>query len=233
MSSYAAIIPAAGSGTRMGASVPKVLLRVSSGSHSILKETVSCFEHDPDCVGIVLCIPAEWHERFAAEVQGCTKVQLVHGGATRQESVCNGVVALEASIGASQAELPVLVHDAARSCISREVIARVREGVARHGAVTAAVQVVDSLCRAEDGVISHHVDRAQLWAIQTPQGFILRDLLAAHREAATCGIEALDDAALVARLRPVHVVEGDRLNIKVTQPGDLAIAEMIRTTRGK
>jgi 2-C-methyl-D-erythritol 4-phosphate cytidylyltransferase len=217
----------------MGASVPKVLLSLFPEGPSILKQTVTCFEHDPECIRIVLCIPAEWHDRFAEEVQGCSKVQIVHGGATRQESVSKGVSALAASLGAGGVDMPVLVHDAARACISHEVIARVRAGVSRHGAVTAAVQVVDSLCRAEGGIIAHHVDRSHLWAIQTPQGFILGDLLTAHRNAAEDGIEALDDAALVARLRPVHVVEGDRLNIKVTQPGDLVIAEMISNTREK
>jgi 2-C-methyl-D-erythritol 4-phosphate cytidylyltransferase len=231
MSSYAAIIPAAGSGSRMGASVPKVLLSLSPEGPSILTQTVTCFEQDPACVRIVLCVPADWHGRFAQEVQGCAKVQIVLGGSSRQESVSKGVAALAASLDVNEEEFSVLVHDAARACISHEVIARVREGVARHGAVTAAVPVVDSLCRAEDGVIAHHVDRSHLWAVQTPQGFLLKDLVAAHRDAAEQGIEAFDDAALVARLRPVHVVEGDRFNIKVTQPGDLAIAEMISNKR--
>lgn len=231
MSSYAAIIPAAGSGSRMGASVPKVLLSLTLEGPSILKQTARCFEQDPACVRIVLCVPAEWKDRFVDEVRDLSKVQVVLGGSTRQESVSKGIAALAASFGVAEAELPVLVHDAARACISPEVIARVREGIASHGAVTAAVQVVDSLCRAEDGVIAHHVDRSNLWAIQTPQGFLLKDLVAAHREAEEQGIEALDDAALVARLRPVHVVEGDRLNIKVTQPADLAIAEMISNKR--
>jgi 2-C-methyl-D-erythritol 4-phosphate cytidylyltransferase len=192
---------------------------------------VGLFERDAACVRIVLCVPAEWRDRFAEEVNGFTKVALVIGGATRQESVSRGVEALAESLDASNPALSVLVHDAARACLTHEVVARVLEGIAQHGAVTAAVPVVDSLCRAEEGVIANHVDRANLWAIQTPQGFVLQDLLAAHRQAAGQGIEALDDAALVARLRVVRVVEGDRLNIKVTQPGDLPIAQMISNKR--
>lgn len=217
----------------MGASVPKVLLPLIAGGDSILQQTVRCFERDPACGQIVLCVPAEWERRFSEEVREFGKVMIVHGGSTRQESVSRGVEALVARIRPDEQSMPVLVHDAARACVTPQVVARVLAGIATHGAVTAAVQVVDSLCRAENGVVATHVDRAHLWAIQTPQGFVLQDLLAAHRQATEGGIEALDDAALVARLRPVHVVEGDRLNIKVTQPGDLAIAEMISEKREK
>jgi 2-C-methyl-D-erythritol 4-phosphate cytidylyltransferase len=76
-------------------------------------------------------------------------------------------------------------------------------------------------------VIDSYVDRDALWVIQTPQGFILQDLLTAHRTAASDGIVALDDAGLVARLRPIHLVEGDRFNIKVTEPSDLPAAMRI------
>ncbi len=217
----------------MGASVPKVLLPLVAGGGSILQQTVRCFVRDTACVQIMLCVPAQWESRFAEEVHDFSKVVMVHGGSTRQESVWRGVEALAASMSAQEGLMPVLVHDAARACVTPEVVARVLSGIVQYGAVTAGVQVVDSLCRAENGVIANHVDRADLWAIQTPQGFVLQDLLFAHRQAAEDGIEALDDAALVARLRPVHVVEGDRLNIKVTQPGDLAIAEMISEKREK
>jgi 2-C-methyl-D-erythritol 4-phosphate cytidylyltransferase len=102
------------------------------------------------------------------------------------------------------------------------VIESVLEGVAKHGAVTAAVKVSDSVCRAgADGVISEYIDRSGLYAVQTPQGFILKDLLRAHRNAKDENVTALDDAGLVARLRPVKIVAGDRANIKVTERGDL------------
>jgi 2-C-methyl-D-erythritol 4-phosphate cytidylyltransferase len=88
--------------------------------------------------------------------------------------------------------------------------------------VTAAVKVSDSVCRAgADGSVSEYVDRTGLYAVQTPQGFILKDLLRAHRNAKDEHVTALDDAGLVARLRPVKVVAGDRANIKVTERGDL------------
>jgi 2-C-methyl-D-erythritol 4-phosphate cytidylyltransferase len=124
-------------------------------------------------------------------------------------------------------EMIVLVHDAARCCVTQEVIDRVVAGVINHGAVTAAVPVVDSLCRARDGVIQGYVDRTDAWAIQTPQGFVATDLMKAHTAAREEGTQALDDAALVATFRPVHIVQGDRFNIKVTQPEDLSVAGSI------
>ena len=148
------------------------------------------------------------------------------GGATRQESVLRGMETLEQE-GLAGRESVVLVHDAARCCITGAVVDRVVAGVINHGAATAAVPVVDSVCRAADSTIGGYVNREGLWAIQTPQGFLASELLEAHRAAVRDGFEALDDAALVARTRPVHLVQGDRFNIKVTQPDDLKVAELI------
>lgn len=229
---YSVIIPAAGCGSRMGAEVPKVLLRLSeaASSPSIIQRAVDIFVDDPQCVSVVVCVPPEWRERFAQELEGRHKVALIPGGATRQESVRLGVESLSASVVRAGGDLRatcVLVHDAARCCVSRDVIHRVVEGVRLNGAVTAAVPVPDSLCRVADGAVSSFVDRDSVWAIQTPQGFLLEELRSAHFAARTDGFVALDDASVVARIRDVRVVEGDRLNIKVTHPQDLGVAARI------
>ena len=224
----------------MGADVPKVLLRLSdtlsdtlSGTPStptIISRTVRVFSDDPSCRRIIVCVPAAWKSEFSAQLNGEGKVTLIHGGATRQESVRLGVESLAAIVraeGGDEASECVLVHDAARCCITTEVIGRVVEGVARYGAVTAAVPVPDSLCKVSDGEIASFVDREHVWAIQTPQGFLLRELRGAHFAAHTDGFVALDDASVVARIRDVRIVEGDPLNIKVTHPRDLSIASRI------
>ena len=231
---YSVIIPAAGSGSRMGADVPKVLLRLSdpSASPSIIQRTVRVFTADPSCLRVVVCVPAAWEDAFSSELGQDPKITLVHGGATRQESVRRGVEALSEVVraqGGDEATECVLVHDAARCCITGEVVARVVEGVARHGAVTAAIPVPDSLCKVSQGTISSFVDREDVWAVQTPQGFLLGELRGAHFTAHVDGFVALDDASVVARLRDVRVVEGDRLNIKVTHPHDLAVAARFTT----
>lgn len=213
----------------MGADVPKVLLRLgdSPASSSIIRRTVRVFSVDAACQRVVVCVPPAWEEAFDTELRDELKVTLVHGGATRQESVRRGVEALSEIVraeGGDETTECVLVHDAARCCITAEVIARVVEGVARHGAVTAAISVPDSLCKVSHGTISSFVDREDVWAVQTPQGFLLGELRGAHYAAHVDGFVALDDASVVARLRDVRVVAGDRLNIKVTHPDDLAVA---------
>ena len=229
---YSVIIPAAGSGSRMGADVPKVLLRLSEAalSPSIIQRSVDIFVADPQCEHVVVCVPSEWKVRFAQELEGRLKVTLTPGGATRQESVRLGVDSLSTLVVRAGGDLRstcVLVHDAARCCVSREVIQRVVDGVYAYGAATAAVPVPDSLCKVSDESIASFVDREAVWAIQTPQGFLLEELRGAHFAARTDGFLALDDASVVARIRDVKVVEGDRLNIKVTHPRDLAVAARI------
>lgn len=232
---FSVVIPAAGSGSRMGAPIPKVLLGLpvkssNRGSdkfikphqtQSILRRTLETFAAQKECHHVVVCVPAEWVAQFEHEVAGLDRVALVVGGATRQDSVRRGIEHLCCLEGVL-ADSIVLVHDAARCCVTGDLIAAVVDGVREFGAVTAGVKVHDSLCRSDmHGRISEYVDRQSLWAVQTPQGFILSDLLRAHREAIETGTEALDDAGLVARFRPITIVPGARGNIKVTEPADL------------
>ncbi len=211
----------------MGGAVPKVLLKPAGSeqadSPSILEITVAVFAADPRCQRVVVAAAAENIPRFEELLSQHRSVRVVAGGKSRQESVMLGLLALD-SEGCLDGGTPVLVHDAARCCLSLELVSRVLDGVAQHGAATAAVPVVDSLCRASEGLVSAYVDRDSAWSIQTPQGFIGTEILEAHRRAAAKGVEALDDAALVAKSRPVALVVGDRLNIKITQPDDLRVA---------
>jgi 2-C-methyl-D-erythritol 4-phosphate cytidylyltransferase len=226
---YSVVIPAAGQGSRMGSPTPKVLLPCDDGGarpRSILSRTVAVFADDQSCAAIVVCVPSEWREQFEHEIAFTGRAIAVEGGATRQESVSRGVAALTERFGVDP-DSTVLVHDAARCCLTQDVIERVVSGVKEHGAVTAAVPIFDALSRAQNGTLTTYVDRDALWSIQTPQGFVMRDLIAAHAKANEDKTQVLDDAALVARIRPVHVVMGDRLNIKVTHPDDLRVIRMI------
>jgi len=225
---FSVVIPAAGSGSRMGAAVPKVLLDIpteAGRTETILRRCVDTFARDEGCSTIVVCVPAEWQKQFAEALRGIENLSIIPGGPTRQDSVRYGIEHLSVSLGVGH-ETTVLVHDAARCCVSSGVISRVVDGVRDHGAVTAAVKVIDATCSVDaNDTVSHYVAREALWSVQTPQGFVLGDLLKAHREALRDGITALDDASLVARLRPVRVVPGDRLNIKVTEPADLRLVQ--------
>jgi 2-C-methyl-D-erythritol 4-phosphate cytidylyltransferase len=151
-------------------------------------------------------------------------VRLVEGGEHRQDSVRAGLAAVPA------AEY-VLVHDAARPLCPPDVFHRVLEGAREHGAVTAAVPVVDSIKQVNpEGRVVETLDRDTLVAVQTPQGFRRDVLVTAHRRALADEVRADDDCALVERLGvAVHVVMGDPLNLKVTRPIDLdAVRDALR-----
>ncbi len=217
----------------MKASLPKVLLPLSKTSEcidTVLGRVVSCFAKSQGCRRIVVCYPSSWRSEFECYQSAFDRVLLTEGGESRQQSVLSGIRLLASTEGVSGDEV-VLVHDAARCSISHDVIERVVNGVVEHGAVTAAIPIADSLCRASvEGVVSEYVDRSALYAIQTPQGFRLADLQLAHERAVAQGVVALDDAGLVAAQRTVRVVQGDPGNIKVTFPSDLElIRERVRS----
>jgi 2-C-methyl-D-erythritol 4-phosphate cytidylyltransferase len=232
---YSVVIPAAGRGVRLGSAVPKALVAYdrgpagfgsAAGRGSIVRRTVDVFASDASCSTIVVCVPHEWRAQFAEALDGVSKVVLVDGGATRQESVRLGVDALAEQCLAGPESI-VLVHDAARCCVTLALIRVVVAGVVEHGAVTAAVPVSDALCRAERGELAGYVDREGVSSVQTPQGFVLGELREAHRAAAENGVSALDDAGLVGNHRPVRVIPGERFNIKITHPEDLALARLL------
>ena len=152
----------------------------------------------------------------AGAAAGLDDLRLVEGGDHRQDSVRAGLAAVPG------AEL-VLVHDAARPLCPPDVFRRVLDAAREHGAATAAVPVVDSIKQVSvDGRVVASLDRAELVAVQTPQGFRSEVLVQAHRRALADGVRADDDCALVERLgREVRVVMGDPLNIKVTRPADV------------
>lgn len=140
--------------------------------------------------------------------------QVVLGGATRQESVRNGLAAVPADFEF------VLLHDAARPLVSNELLMRVVEEAQKSGASTAAIRPVDTI-RHDSG---ETLDRNQLWAIQTPQCARRVDLIRAHQ----LDVEATDDAALLQLAGiPVTYVEGDRQNFKITTIEDLEMARQL------
>ncbi len=167
------------------------------------------------CDGVVLVVPEDQVGRVALDVQPDV---VVAGGATRSASVRAGLAQVPEGVQA------VVVHDAARPMAHPGLFAAVLQALVdgADGAV-AAVPVADTLKRVgPDGAVVETVDRTGLWAVQTPQGFRLEVLRAAHAG----DPEATDDAGLVeAAGGRVVVVPGDRRNLKVTDPADLALLE--------
>ena len=208
----AALIPAAGSGTRLGLGF-KALVDV--GGVTLLERAVLALR--PFVDEVVVALPAGVDSALPAGVR------CVPGGVTRQESVR---VLLEAT-GADV----VLIHDAARPFLPGAVIVSVLEAARAHGAATAALPVADTLVRGVAGEWAQGVPREDVWAVQTPQGFRRELLLSAHERAAREGWSATDDAGLVARSGGVvRLVTGDARLFKVTTPGDLVLARAFAST---
>ena len=216
-----AIIVAAGRGVRMGADRPKAFLRLRG--LTLLERSIGVFVSHPGVERVVAAVPDPGE---AARVLGPPhgKVVLVPGGATRQDSVGAGLQAL--TPGTDEI---ILVHDAARPLVSRQVIDTVIAAAAGYGAAVPVIPPTNTIKQvAPDGVIEATLPRGRLWLAQTPQGFRGPVLRGAYARATRDGFLGTDDAALVERTgHRVHMVEGSPRNLKITSPLDLALAEAI------
>ena len=222
MSKTAAVIVAAGRGARASRDGRGPKQYEPIGGVAVLARTLEVFIGHPGIELIQVVIHPDDHELYRAailELGRCKLLAPVSGGATRQASVACGLEALFLH-GVDR----VLIHDAARPFVSHAEITGVLEALSSGPAALAAVRVVDTLKRAsEDGLIAGTVDRAGLWAAQTPQGFRFPAILDAHRAAVVAGqLDFTDDAGLAewAGL-PVKLVEGSTGNIKITTAEDL------------
>ena len=214
-----ALVVAAGTGQRFGSDVPKQYLAL--GGVPILRRAVAAFLDHPRIDAVQVVIGPGQDEACATALAGFALPPPVTGGATRQESVRRGLERLSADPPDR-----VLVHDGGRPLVAAAVIDRVLDALDGGGAAIAALPVTDTLKRADGGTIGATVDRAGLWAAQTPQGFPFPALLDAHRRFADH--PATDDASLFeAAGLPVALVPGDPDNIKVTMADDLARAERL------
>lgn len=222
------LIPAAGSGRRMGSNRNKLLIEVRS--RPIIAWTLLAAQASRyiSWIGII-SQPIDWQEfqEIIADLQLSKPVELIKGGSTRQESVYNGLQALPAT--AEQ----VLIHDGARCLATPNLLDRCAEAIHNCPGLIAAVPVKDTIKVVdENGIIQSTPDRRQLWAAQTPQGFDVKLLKQCHAEGIRQAWEVTDDAALFEKCGyQVRIVEGEETNLKVTTPQDLAIAEFILRTR--
>lgn len=211
----AAIIAAGGSGTRLGADVPKQFLEL--GDRTILARSVDAFATHERIAEVVIALPPGAGAGF--EGRGTTTIKVVPGGSRRQDSVANAFDAVSPSADV------VLVHDAARPFVSAAVISRTIDAAAEHGAAIAALAVTDTVKQVtmEEGrrVIVGTIPRESIYLAQTPQGF-RREVLAKAVAAGRGEAVATDEASLAELAgHPVHIVEGDIENVKITTAEDL------------
>jgi 2-C-methyl-D-erythritol 4-phosphate cytidylyltransferase len=211
-----AIIVAAGSGDRFGGGQPKQFANLSG--KPVLLWSVEVLSSV--CDATVVVAAADQIDRVRSLVP--SSVVVVEGGATRQESVRLGLAAL------SDASTDVLVHDAARPCLSSEFVCRILEALADNEAVVPALPVSDTLVLSRGDTVDAIVDRAGVHGVQTPQAFRIPLLRQAHRRAEAGGFTSSDDGSLVLAMdKPVHRIAGDPLNIKISVESDLRMAEAI------
>jgi 2-C-methyl-D-erythritol 4-phosphate cytidylyltransferase len=225
------IIPAAGIGIRMAAGgvhgpAPKQFMEV--GGIPVLIHSLRAFLAVPRVDAIFVAVRAQERERVAAQIAEFrlgARVHLVEGGDNRQESVGNALGALECA-----EDDAVLVHDAVRPLISPATIERTIDAIARHGAAIVAMPAIDTIKQVErtaDGaIITATIPRERVVYAQTPQGALASLLRRAFAEAEADGFDGTDEAGLLERAGiEVAVVHGSVTNFKITQPGDLELAE--------
>lgn len=220
--SIAALIVAAGRGTRMGSGLPKQY-RALAGQ-PVLRRTAEALRADSRIEHVVCVIHADDHALYA-DCMG-DDVRLIHppvtGGATRQASVLAGLEAM-----ASHRPTHILIHDAARPFLDAPLLDSLIDGLQTHPAVLPALQVVDTLQRVDaDQRCLTTVPREGLWRAQTPQAFEFESILAAHRNAE--GQNLTDDVAVArAAGMPVTVVNGSENNFKLTTEADFMRGEIM------
>jgi len=214
---------AAGSGSRFDAGAPKQTTMLNG--RAMIAWSAEILAASSRVTGLILVAPAgaegEIRSLLAGEAERKLQAAL-SGGFTRQDSVYNGLERVP------EGTTHVLIHDAARPCLSPALRDRIIDALASHDAVVPAIPVTDTLIRDMDAGVDAILDRVNLAGVQTPQGFRLELIRRAHRIARERGFKSSDDGSLVLALaEKVATVPGERTNLKVTYRDDVIIAEAI------
>ena len=228
------ILPAAGLGTRMAGPQPKQFLALQGVP--ILIHSLRAFASVERVTAIYVAVRNTEMERVQAQIAeyGFTdRVHVVEGGDNRQESVSHALAALPA-----EADDIVLVHDAVRPLIDAATIDRTIDAVAEFGAAIVGMPAIDTIKQVErtahGALITSTIPREYVVLAQTPQGFRYGLLQRAFAEATADGFVGTDEASVVERAGlPVAVVHGSQVNLKITQPGDLELAEFYIRQRAR
>lgn len=218
MKSATVIVVAAGRGERFGGNKPFAML----GGKAILDWSLETFEAHAEIGAVILVLPAgrtgaEFRRRFP-------KIHdVVPGGKERQDSVLRGFGRAAVETGDV-----VLIHDGVRPFASADLVGRIIRAARAKGAAIPVLPAADTIKRVRDGCVVETLDRSELAAVQTPQGFLRGVLAAALDKAVRDGYVGTDEAALVERAGyPVHAVPGEPGNLKITRPEDLKLAEAL------
>lgn len=225
-----ALIPAAGRGRRVGGEVPKQYLMLAG--RCVLEHSLSLFINHARIAGVVVVLAKSDPRWPRLKTAGSPRVQAVTGGPERADSVLAGLKHLKATADAADW---VLVHDAARPCLNRQMLDRLLSELRRDevGGLL-ALPVTDTIKLAEDGRVARTLDRGLLWQAQTPQMFRLGPLHEALEQALQDKKSVTDEAmAMEAAGHAPRLVEGSADNLKITRIEDIALARSILQARGQ
>ena len=229
MARFAVILPAAGKSSRFGEAAQKKVF-VELDGRAVWLRAAEPFLGREDVGQVIVAVARGDRERFLARFGANLAfhgIAVVEGGAERADSIARALEVVDPSCD------HVAVHDAARPCVPAELIEAVFRAAREHGAALPGLSVTDTLKRVgADRVVAETVPRAGLVAVQTPQAFRRDVLVRAYAERHRLGQEATDDAMLVEAVgQRCVVVEGSALNLKITAPADLRLAEAILKAR--
>jgi 2-C-methyl-D-erythritol 4-phosphate cytidylyltransferase len=223
MGTTTVLIMAAGTGERFEGTEPKALYPLLG--RPALVWSAERFAIHAGVESITVIAPPGEEGRVGAVLEDyhVPKIsRVIAGGQTRQDSVRLGLDTVDPACDI------VLVHDAARPCVTPALIGRTIDALKTHGAAVPVWPVVDTLVREDGGTVDAILDRVHISGVQTPQGFRKELLVRAHRSATARGVTSSDDGSLVFALgEVVRTIQGERTNIKITYIEDASIAEAI------
>jgi 2-C-methyl-D-erythritol 4-phosphate cytidylyltransferase len=225
-----AVVLGGGAGQRIGAALPKQLLRL--GGRTLLERCVAAFEQAPGVDEILVVMAAGYVEQVRDSLAGYGKVSgVIAGGVARPDSTRVALAAIAAGLRGDPDDCGVLLHDAARPLVDQRIIADCVAALGVHEGAGVAVPASDTIVITDNGVMHSMPKRETLWRCQTPQCFRLPVIARAHElAAADPGFSPTDDCGVVLRYLPevdVHIVTGSERNMKITYPMDLAVAEAL------
>lgn len=227
-----ALLTAAGTGTRMGQDIPKQFLHVNN--KPIIIYTMEAFENNPNIDAIVVVTLESWVEVLKAYAKqfNISKLKcIVVGGETGQESIQNGIKAINDFAGKDST---VLIHDGNRPLVTSEIIASSLATYNKYGSAVAAIPTVEAVFTSQDAVVGEEsLPRDLLYRTQTPHVYTVHDVVDAHREAANRGINnTAATCVLMHELgNKVYFSKGAETNLKITTVDDLLIFKALLTTR--
>lgn len=218
------LIVAAGSGERLSGDIPKQYLLLND--KPILRHSVESFLTHPEIDTVRVVYNPEHQELYRSTVGGLPILHPVEGGKTRQESVLLGLLSLE-----KYSPQKVLIHDAARPLVDARIISDIINALDTTNAAIPALPIDDTIKTCENGKIINTVPRENLMIAQTPQGFVYKEILAAHKLVNSKNNNSslfTDDASLFEHInKEVKIIAGSQNNFKITTKSDLQRAEII------